>query len=170
MRAGVAQVARCMKTLMPRPLHTSLWHEDPKVTLKQLVSSDGPCWPLLGSEEKVLAGVDGTCRRATQVSFAPAGAGQVAKFEDLIEEASAELDRVEAQLQTASQEKVVLQTGNAQLMRQAQESAAVKAQASHNGAVVVWLDTGTVAVSSCCCCRQAIAHPKLLARNMPLHC
>ena len=93
----------------------------------------------------------------------------MAKFEDLIEEASAELDRVEAQLQTASQEKVVLQTGNAQLMRQAQESAAVKAQASHNGAVVVWLDTGTVAVSSCCCCRQAIAHPKLLARNMPLH-
>ena len=45
MRAGVAQVARCMKTLMPRPLHTSLWHEDPKVTMKQLVSSD---WALVG--------------------------------------------------------------------------------------------------------------------------
>ena len=69
----------------------------------------------------------------------PAGAGQVAKFEDLIEEASAELDRVEAQLQTASQEKVVLQNGNAQLMGQAQESAAVKAQASRNGALLsVW--------------------------------
>ena len=54
----------------------------------------------------------------------------MAKFEDLIEEASAELDRVEGQLQTASREKVVLQNGNAQLMRQAQDSAAVKAQAS----------------------------------------
>ena len=56
----------------------------------------------------------------------------MAKFEDLIEEASAELDRVEGQLQTASREKVVLQNGNAQLMRQAQDSAAVKSQASHN--------------------------------------
>lgn len=105
-----------------------------------------------------------------QRSFVPAGAGQVAKFEDLIEEASAELDRVEAQLQTASQEKVVLQSGNAQLMRQAQESAAVKTQASHDRAVVVWMDIGTMAVSSCCCCSQNIAHPILLARDMPLHC
>ena len=91
-------------------------------------------------------------------SFVPAGAGQVAKFEDLIEEASAELDRVEGQLRTASQEKVVLQNGNAQLMRQAQESAAVKAQASHSSrAAALWWDTGTMAVSSCSCCRQSLA-------------
>ena len=106
--------------------------------------------------------------RTVEASSVPAGAGQVAKFEDLIEEASAELDRVEAQLQTASQEKVVLQNGNAQLMRQAQESAAVKAQASREKAVVVCLDTGTLAASSCC--RQLIAYPILLASDMHLHC
>ena len=130
--------------------------------MRRLEPADLALVAKLGYEGNTTASLDRTPRGAMQRSFVPAGAGQVAKFEDLIEEASAELDRVEAQLQTASQEKVVLQSGNAQLMTQTQESAAVKTQASHNRAVVVWMDIGT-AVCACpagggeCSCSRAEA-------------
>lgn len=49
-----------------------------------------------------------------------AGASQVAKYDDLIEEASGELDRVEAQLHGATQQLLDLQGSVSQLTQQTQ--------------------------------------------------
>lgn len=55
-----------------------------------------------------------------------AGASQVAKYDDLIEEASGELDRVEAQLHSATQQLLDLQGNVSQLTQQTQAAERTK--------------------------------------------
>ena len=57
-----------------------------------------------------------------------AGAHQVARYDDLIDEASGELERVEAQLQDATQQLLTLQAQLSQLSQDRHHAVKLKAQ------------------------------------------
>ena len=59
-------------------------------------------------------------------AFSPVGARQVAKYDDLIEEAAGELDRVENQLHGATQQLLDLQGNLTHLMQQTQSAEKTK--------------------------------------------
>ena len=59
-------------------------------------------------------------------AFPPAGACQVAKYDDLIEEAAGELDRVENQLHGATQQLLDLQGNLTHLVQQTQSAEKTK--------------------------------------------
>lgn len=59
-------------------------------------------------------------------AFSPAGARQVAKYDDLIEEAAGELDRVESQLHGATQQLLDLQGNLTHLVQQTQSAEKTK--------------------------------------------